>query len=172
VKPPKKRPRQEKHDIPESDEDDHGSDGDFDGNVSEKYRDPSAYLNNFRGYHSDSDAGDEKYSDDNEDESEEDGSDEDGDDDEKDAQPAPKRFVIPKLKKPTNEFDFSTLPAINNSGLKYLPKMLYFPAGDVCLVKPQNKVDGEALSVLILLPNGGFKCLSIPFEAVEETDTE
>jgi hypothetical protein len=83
---------------------------------------------------SDSDPGDEQFSEDDEDEFDEVGLDKYGDDDKKDNQPAPKRFVISKLKKPTNEFDFSTLPSIDNSGLKYLPKMLYFPAGDVCPV--------------------------------------
>jgi hypothetical protein len=97
----------------------------------------------------------------------------DDEDREQEVRPVQKRFVIPKIKKSSKEsFDFSSLPTINNNGLKYLPKMLYFPAGEVCPVKPQNKVEGEAISVLIQLPNGGFHCIAIPFEAVEETDSK
>jgi hypothetical protein len=82
-----------------------------------------------------------------------------------------KRSSTPK-KGAAAGFDFATLPAIDNDGLKYLPKMLYFPMGDVCPVKPQNHVNGESLTVLIRLPNGGFNCIAIPFEAVEEFGKE
>jgi hypothetical protein len=44
--------------------------------------------------------------------------------------------------------------------------------GERCPVKPQNKAEGEALTVLIQLPSGAFNCIAIPFEAFEEGENE
>jgi hypothetical protein len=50
--------------------------------------------------------------------------------------------------------------------------MRYFPIGEVCPLKAQNKVQWEALTVLTQLPNGGFHCIAIPFETAEEVGNE
>jgi hypothetical protein len=59
------------------------------------------------------------------------------------------------------------LPFLDNNGLNYLPKMQYFPLGKPCLLKPINMVEGDALNVLIHLPNGGFNCMAIPLAALD-----
>lgn len=170
VSAPNKRSRVD-HGISDS-EWEQGSDDEYEESGSDFYRNPSAFLNQFTGYESDNE--DAQFSDEEEQEDEND--DEHDDDDEQsddDVRPAKKPFKIPKLKKASPEgFDVLKLPAINNNGLKYLPQMRYFPMGEVCPLKPQNKVEGEALTVLTQLPNGGFHCFAIPFEAVEETDNK
>jgi hypothetical protein len=165
VRSPNKRSRYG-HDVSDSDADD--QDTEYEESVADRYRDPSAFLRAFKGYDSDADDDEAQFSEQESDEfeqkSEDSGSDDD--DDEVDRRQAAK--AAKTLKKPTGGFDFSSLPSILNNGLKYLPKMLYFPEGTVCPVKAQNTVEGESITVLILLPNGGFNCIAIPFEAVEE----
>jgi hypothetical protein len=69
--------------------------------------------------------------------------------------------------------DFSKLPTIDNGGLTYLPVMQYFNVGEECPLKPPNKLPADlSLNVIITLPNGGFKCLAIPLEAVDEDPNE
>ncbi len=69
--------------------------------------------------------------------------------------------------------DFSKLPVIDNNGLNYLPVMQYFPVQIECPVKPANKLPPEqAVSVIIHLPNGGFKCVAIPLDALDEDPNE
>ncbi len=173
VRSPNKRSRRDDHHISDSDEDDQGSDTKYDESVADRFCDPFAYLRTFGGYQSESEDEAADFSHEEEvDDEDEDWSEDEEEDDEEKTRSAPKRFIIPKVKKPNMGFDFATLLVINNNGLNYLPKMLYFPAGEICPVKPQNKVDGEAVSVLIQHPNGGFNCISIPFGAVEEGATE
>ncbi len=51
--------------------------------------------------------------------------------------------------------------------------MHYFNVGDECPLKPANEIaPDQALNVIIHLPNGGFKCVAIPVEAVEEDENE
>jgi hypothetical protein len=65
------------------------------------------------------------------------------------------------------------LPSIDNNGLDYLPLMQYFPIEVECPLTPANKLKPEqAVNVLIHLPQGGFKCVAIPLEAVEEDPNE
>ncbi len=62
---------------------------------------------------------------------------------------------------------------IDNNGLNYLPLMQYFPVQLECPVKPANKLPPEqAVSVIIHLPNGRFKCLAIPLDALDEDPNE
>jgi hypothetical protein len=169
VRSPNKRSRRNEHQVLDSDE--QGSDGKYDESVSDRFRDPLTYLRTFGSYESDSEDENAQFSHEEEEEEEDENWSEDEDKDDE-ARSALKRFIIPKLKKPNTGFDFSTLPVIDNDGLRYLPRMYYFLVGEICPVKPQNKVEGEALSVLIQHPNGGINCISIPFETVEENKTE
>jgi hypothetical protein len=51
--------------------------------------------------------------------------------------------------------------------------MQYFNFGVECPLKPSNDIDlDQALTVIIHLPNRGFKCVAIPLEAVEEDENE
>jgi hypothetical protein len=85
--------------------------------------------------------------------------------------PKAKKQADPKSKtKPSSQIDLTKLPVLDNSGLKYLPKMQYFPPGRPCPLQPMNSVQGEALFTLIHLPKGGFNCLAIPLEAVDRDE--
>jgi hypothetical protein len=68
--------------------------------------------------------------------------------------------------------DFSNLPILDNNGLRFLPKMQYFSKETDCPLTPFNKLDQEALSVIIHLPNGGFHCVAIPLDAVEKDEND
>ncbi len=173
VRSPNKRSRRQDHEVSDSDYDgDQGTD--YEDAAADRYRDPSAYLKAWKGYDSDDD--DAEFSDDPErfedvDEVEDSDSSED-DEDDKSRKKLAKSVKDARKKTASKGFDFSTLPAIHNNGLKYLPKMRYFPVGEVCPVKPQNKVTGESLTVLVQSENGAFYCIAIPFEAVEEFENE
>lgn len=168
VSSPRKRSRVVDHEISESEYEDRGSDDESHDGVSDRFRDPSAYLRGFSGYDSD----EAEFSSEDEDEQEED--DEQSSDEERERhERQPRKTAKPQGKKrASGGFDFATLPVLDNNGLKYLPKMVYFPAGEVCPVKPQNKVDGESLTVLVKLPNDSFRCIALPFETVEEYQNE
>jgi hypothetical protein len=125
------------------------------------------YLRGFHGY----DSEEADFSSDNEDDYEED-DDSSGEDEKRHERPTSKSASSHGKKRASGGFDFTTLPTLNNNSLKYLPEMAYFPVGEICPVKPQNKVDGEALTVLIKLPNGSFHCIALPFEAVKEYQEE
>jgi hypothetical protein len=58
----------------------------------------------------------------------------------------PKRKVAAHSKK----LDFS----IDNNGLRFLPKMQYFGPGTDCPLTPFNKIEQDALTVIIQMPNG------------------
>jgi hypothetical protein len=98
----------------------------------------------------------------------------DSDDDAKSKRAAQKsRRTSDKTPIRSQLLDFSKLPILHNGGLNYLPKMQYFNVGIECPVKPANKLPSdESLTVIIHLPNGGFKCIAIPLEAVEEDEKE
>jgi hypothetical protein len=62
---------------------------------------------------------------------------------------------------------------LDNNGLQYMPVMHYFPIHIECPLKPANRAKLEnAVNVIIHLPNGGFKCLALPLEALEEDENE
>jgi hypothetical protein len=65
--------------------------------------------------------------------------------------------------------DFTKLPFIDNNGLGYLPAMQYFPLQVECPLTPANQLKPEeSVKAIIHLPNGGFKCVALPLEALEE----
>ncbi len=69
--------------------------------------------------------------------------------------------------------DFTKLPFLDNSGLSYLPTMQYFDVDMECPLEPANRVEPhQAVMVIIHLPDGSFKCLAIPLEAVYEDQNE
>lgn len=171
ISSPNKRSRVTEHEISESDREDDEFNTDYEESVADKYRDPMAFLNSFKGYELDEEEEPEFSESDQSDEEE---PDEEVSDASEDEQPTRKLKKVPKAvttqkKHEATGFDFLSLPKIDNNGLKYLPNMYYFPESQVCPVKPQNKISGETLPVLIQMPNGAFTCIAIPFEAVEET---
>jgi hypothetical protein len=114
------------------------------------------------------------YADLDDEEDKEDGEFSDSDDDE-----SPKRKKAKgerkkhKNAKPSQSLDFSQLPVIDNNGLSYLPKMHYFPVELECPLKPANQLKPEeAVTVIIQLPNGGFKCVALPLDALDEDPNE
>jgi hypothetical protein len=67
--------------------------------------------------------------------------------------------------------DFSKLPFIDNNGLGYLPSMQYFPLQVDCPLTPANQLKpDESVTAIIHLNNGGFKCVALPLEALEEDE--
>jgi hypothetical protein len=51
--------------------------------------------------------------------------------------------------------------------------MQYFPINVNCPLKPVNKLKPEqSVTVLIHIPAGGFKCVALPLEALEEDQEE
>jgi hypothetical protein len=51
--------------------------------------------------------------------------------------------------------------------------MQYFPIDVDCPMKPINKLKPEqSVTVLIHLPGGGFSCVALPLEALEEDENE
>jgi hypothetical protein len=74
---------------------------------------------------------------------------------------------------PSPRIDFSKLPFLDNSGLSYLPTMQYFDVDMVCPLEPMNKIEPhQAVMVILHLPDGSFKCLGIPLDAVYEDKDE
>ncbi len=73
-----------------------------------------------------------------------------------------------KATRKVHKLDFSNLPSINNNGLRYLPKMQYFPVESDCPLQPMNVLEQPSLNVIITLPNGGFNCVALPLAAVEK----
>jgi hypothetical protein len=65
------------------------------------------------------------------------------------------------------QIDLAKLPYLDNNGLKYLPTMQYFPLDQICPMQPINAVEGDALNVLIHMPNGGFNCIALPIAALD-----
>jgi hypothetical protein len=141
VSSPKKRSRIQPHEVSDSEWDERESDDGESG--ADYYRDPSSFLNKFSGYESDADD-DVQFREDDDEEGSFDNEEEDESVSEEEEAPAravkQKPFKIPKIKKVSEGFDFMSLPVINNNGLKYLPTMRYFPIGEVCPLKAQNKV--------------------------------
>jgi hypothetical protein len=62
--------------------------------------------------------------------------------------------------------------ASRRSSALHKQEFLRAPIGEVCPLKAQNSIEGESITVLIHLPNGGFNCVALPFEAVEEVEKE
>jgi hypothetical protein len=51
--------------------------------------------------------------------------------------------------------------------------MQYFDVDEDCPVKPVNSIAADqALTVIIHLPDGSFKCVAIPLDAVHEDEHE
>jgi hypothetical protein len=51
--------------------------------------------------------------------------------------------------------------------------MQYFNVDEDCPVKPVNSIAADqALTVIIHLPDGSFKCVAIPLDAVHEDEHE
>jgi hypothetical protein len=69
--------------------------------------------------------------------------------------------------------DFTKLPFLDNNGLSYLPRMQYFDVDDECPLEPVNNLEPhQAVMVIIHLPDGSFKCLAMPLDAVFEDEHE
>ncbi len=82
--------------------------------------------------------------------------------------PKPPQLALQAKK--SKQVDISKLPLLDNNGLSYLPKMQYFPLGELCPMTLVNSVSGDQLLALIHLPSGGFNCIAIPMGAVEKDD--
>jgi hypothetical protein len=51
--------------------------------------------------------------------------------------------------------------------------MQYFPIHIECPLTPANRLKTEdSVKVIIHLPSGGFKCVALPLDALEEDENE
>jgi hypothetical protein len=51
--------------------------------------------------------------------------------------------------------------------------MQYFPLNVECPLTPANKLDpDQSVNVLVHLPTGGFKCVALPLDALDEDESE
>jgi hypothetical protein len=110
---------------------------------------------------------------------EEEDEDEDGEAEFSDGDEEPKRkrvkpgHVKQKNQMRSQRLDFSKLPELDNSGLTYLPKMRYFDVDVECPIEPVNKLEPhQELRVITYMPDGSFKCIAIPLDAVYEDEQE
>jgi hypothetical protein len=107
------------------------------------------------------------------------GPDEDEDDEEEaefsdqDETPSQKAGKSKRSTPRTPKLDFSQLQELDNSGLTYLPKMRYFDVDMECPLEPVNKLEPhQELRVITCMPDGSFKCIAIPLDAVYEDEHE